>query len=135
MFPAKLVQPGLERAATEISRRGDADLSTDLTSAGKERGLAVVDGIERRLAITQVDLSLFGQAQLARGPIKQFRLKRGLQLLQSRAGGSGALGGMLLYTSGAKVLPCVAAGLLAMGGLIAWRASGAGFKAGARMHS
>lgn len=49
--------------------------------------------------------------------------------------GSGALGGMLLYTSGAKVLPCVAAGLLAMGGLIAWRASGAGFKAGARMHS
>nr|WP_198982654.1 MFS transporter [Herbaspirillum sp. ASV7] len=46
--------------------------------------------------------------------------------------GSGALGGALLDTCGAGALPCVAAGLLATAGFIAWQASHSGFKAGYR---
>ncbi|MFL9926655.1 MFS transporter [Herbaspirillum lusitanum] len=46
--------------------------------------------------------------------------------------GSGALGGALLETQGARTLPCVAAGLLAAAGLIVWQASHSGFKRGPR---
>lgn len=46
--------------------------------------------------------------------------------------GSGALGGALLDMRGAGALPCVAAGLLASAGFIAWQASHSGFKAGCR---
>jgi predicted MFS family arabinose efflux permease len=46
--------------------------------------------------------------------------------------GSGALGGALLEARGAGILPCVAAGLLAVAGLVAWQASHSGLKAGSR---